>query len=76
VDSRVRETSSDDRDGGEMNLDPLGGPGLRVSARGRFGRSRYRRRRMCTLRWWGFCGGSADGTVLACPIEQAIWTDW
>jgi 1,5-anhydro-D-fructose reductase (1,5-anhydro-D-mannitol-forming) len=63
---------------GEISLDPLNGPALRLFA----GDGRLTEEQLpahLNVHYpavQNFVGAVLDGTPLACPIDQAIWTDW
>jgi len=62
---------------GEMNLDPLGGPDLQISARGQVREESLPTAENVHAPLVGnFVAAVLDGAVLVCPIDQAIWTDW
>jgi predicted dehydrogenase len=63
---------------GEISLDPLNGPALRLFA----GDGRLTEEQLpahLNVHYpavQNFASAVLDGTPLACPIDQAIWTDW
>lgn len=63
---------------GELNLSPLNGPSLRVSASD----GKLHEEQLPTHAnvhypaVENFVNAVLDGTPLACPIDEAIWTDW
>ena len=63
---------------GEISLDPLNGPALRVLD----GEGRLREEQLpahANVHYpavENFVSAVLDGTPLACPIDEAIWTDW
>jgi len=63
---------------GEISLDPLNGPSLRVL--GSDGKLREEHLPANANVHYpaveNFVAAVLDGTPLACPIDQAIWTDW
>jgi predicted dehydrogenase len=62
---------------GEMNLDPLGGPSLRVVARGIVHEELLPTNANVHAPLVGnFVEAVLDGAALACPAEEAVWTDW
>jgi 1,5-anhydro-D-fructose reductase (1,5-anhydro-D-mannitol-forming) len=62
---------------GEMSLDPLGGPSLRVAARGIVHEELLPTDANVHAPLVGnFVEAVLDGTPLACPAEEAVWTDW
>jgi 1,5-anhydro-D-fructose reductase (1,5-anhydro-D-mannitol-forming) len=62
---------------GEMNLDPLGGPLLRVVARGIVHEELLPTDANVHAPLVGnFVEAVLDGASLACPAEEAVWTDW
>jgi 1,5-anhydro-D-fructose reductase (1,5-anhydro-D-mannitol-forming) len=63
---------------GEISLDPLNGPTLRLLAGdGRLTEQQLPAHANVHLpAVENFVAAALDGTPLACPIDQAIWTDW
>ena len=63
---------------GEINLDPLNGPTLRLLASG--GKLTEEQLPAHANVHYpaveNFVAAALDGAPLACPIDQAIWTDW
>jgi predicted dehydrogenase len=63
---------------GEISLDPLNGPALRVMS-GDGGLREEQLPAHSNVHYpavENFVGAVLDGRPLACPIEEAIWTDW
>jgi 1,5-anhydro-D-fructose reductase (1,5-anhydro-D-mannitol-forming) len=63
---------------GEISLDPLNGPALRiVDAEGRLREEQLSpHANVHYPAIENFVSAVLDGAPLACPIEEAIWTDW
>ena len=63
---------------GEISLDPLNGPALRVlDADGHLREEQLPpHANVHYPAVENFVGAVLDGAALACPIEEAIWTDW
>ena len=80
----VRWNSSITRDqfrvigtGGELNLSPLNGPLLQiVTSKGTIEEHLPTHANVHFPAVENFVSAVLEGTPLACPIEQAIWTDW
>jgi predicted dehydrogenase len=58
---------------GEMVLDPLNGPELRVAGRVEMLPTHANVHYPLVT---NFVDAVLDGAALACPIEEAVWTDW
>jgi predicted dehydrogenase len=63
---------------GEINLDPLNGPALKLTLPSGEVREEAlpAHANVHYPAVENFVGAVLDGTPLACPIDQAIWTDW
>jgi 1,5-anhydro-D-fructose reductase (1,5-anhydro-D-mannitol-forming) len=62
---------------GELNLSPLNGPPLQiVTAKGTIEEQLPTHTNVHFPIVENFVSAVRDGTRLACPIDQAIWTDW
>lgn len=59
--------------GGEMNLDPLSGPTLRFGETEQLLPTHLNMHYPCIE---NFVAAVLDGVPVACPGEEAIWTDW
>jgi 1,5-anhydro-D-fructose reductase (1,5-anhydro-D-mannitol-forming) len=63
---------------GEISLDPLNGPGMRFLD----GEGRLREEQLpahANVHFpavENFVGAVLDGNAVACPIDEAVWTDW
>ncbi|WP_213805830.1 Gfo/Idh/MocA family oxidoreductase [Granulicella sp. dw_53] len=58
---------------GEMNLDPLNGPALRVAGREELLPPHANLHAPVV---GNFVEAVLDGAALVCPVEEAVWTDW
>ena len=63
---------------GEISLDPLNGPALRfLDAEGRLREEQLpAHANVHYPAVENFVGAALDGTPVACPIGEAVWTDW
>lgn len=58
---------------GEINLDPLGGPALRYGGKEEMLPTHQNVHYPLVE---NFVGAVLDGAPLACPVSDAVWTDW